>query len=164
MHDVQKTRQVCRYERLEVLRRVIREGLGAKDAGVIDQNVDGLEAGQGRLDDRGGRASFADVATRKSDRIGTRNLGELGHFPGSCSDIETPFNKRLHDSRADPLRNPGHYGCLPRGAHACLPHRSCHEDRADNDQTTQKSASRTISGLSRQTGIAMRGERSLSYN
>ena len=119
--DVQEALDVRRDERLEVLGRVVRERLGEEDAGVIDQYVDRLEARQRRLDDLGGGCRLADVAVHQSDVVGSRDLGGLGHLPGIGNDVETPFDKRFHDSRADPLRSSGHDGCLPWVAHGRLP-------------------------------------------
>src|SRR5439155_4292425 len=110
-------------ERLEVLGRVVRKRLGEEDAGVIDQCVDRLEARQGSLDDLGGSCRLADVAVDQSDVVGSRDLGGLGHLPGIGNDVETPFDKRFNDSRADPLRRSGHDGCLSWAVHGCLPRR-----------------------------------------
>src|SRR5215831_7425873 len=38
-------------------------------------------------------------------------------FQGIGNDVEPPFDKPLHDSRADPLRSPSHDGCLPLATH-----------------------------------------------
>ncbi len=60
---------------------------------------------------------LADVAVHESDVVRSRNLGGLGHFSGIGDDVETAFDKRFDDARADALRSSGHDGCLPLAAH-----------------------------------------------
>src|SRR5215469_4257118 len=76
-----------------------------------------LEARPRRLDDPGGSCRLADVAVHQGDVVGSRDLSGLGHLPGIGNDVEPPFDKPLHDSRADPLRSPSHDGCLPLATH-----------------------------------------------
>src|SRR4029453_1146127 len=116
-------------EGLEVLGGVVRERLAEEDAGVIDQHVDRLEARQCRLDDLGGSGRLADMAVHPRDVIRSRDLGGFAHPSRVGHDVETPFDKPIHDSRTDSLRSSGHDGCLPWAAHGCSPPRYVSEPR-----------------------------------
>jgi hypothetical protein len=119
--DIEEALDVRRDERLEILGRVVRERLGEEDARVIDQRVNRMEARQRGLDNSGCSCRLADVAVHQGDLIGSDDLSGLGHPSGIGNDVETAFDKRFHNSRADPLRSSGHDGCLPWAAHDCLP-------------------------------------------
>src|SRR5262245_34834160 len=80
-----------------------------------------MEARQRRLDDPGGSRRFADVAVHESNLVSRRDLGGSGHLPGTGNDVETPFDKRFDDSRANALRSSGHDGGLSLAAHGGLP-------------------------------------------
>jgi hypothetical protein len=115
--DVQEALEVGRHQRLEVVGRVFGERLGEEDAGIVDQDVDRPEARQGRLDDIRGRCRFADVTVHQRHVIGGRDLVGSGHFAGIGNHIETTFEKRFHNSCADPLRRSGHDRCLAWAGH-----------------------------------------------
>ena len=80
-------------------------GLVKKMPALLTSASIDLKAGQRRLDDLGRSCRLADVAVYQSDAVGSRDLGRLSHLPGIGNDIEAPFDKRLHESRADSLRS-----------------------------------------------------------
>src|SRR5262249_4345682 len=47
----------------------------------------------------------------------SRDLGGPGDLSGIGNDVETAFDERFHNARADPLRSSGHDDCLPLATH-----------------------------------------------
>src|SRR4029453_15163639 len=85
------------------------------------------KAESGALGDLGGSGRLADMAVHHRDVIRSRDLGGLAHPSRIGDDVETPFDKPIHDSRTDSLRSSGHDGCLPWAAHGCSPPRCVSE-------------------------------------
>ena len=54
----------------------------------------------------GAKLSITNVAIDQRDVVGSRNLSRLSYLQGSGDDVETPFDKRFHDARADPSDAP----------------------------------------------------------
>src|SRR5215831_2693678 len=94
-------------------------GLVKKMPALLTSMSTTFEASYRRLEDLGGSRGLSDVTVHQSDLVGSRNFGGLRHVPRIGNDVETPFDERLHDPRADPLRSSGHDGCLPWAAHSC---------------------------------------------
>src|SRR5262245_2911402 len=68
--DVEEAGEIGGDLCVEVLGRVVREGLGDEDAGIVDERVDPPEAGQRLLDDALGGGGIANVAgDRENIRI-----------------------------------------------------------------------------------------------
>src|SRR5437773_1239145 len=63
----------------------------------------------------------AAVTVHQSDVVGSRDLGGLGHLSRIGNDVEAPFDKPFHNSRADPLRGPRYDHCFPIQLHISLP-------------------------------------------
>jgi len=52
------------------------------------------------------------LGVHQGDVVRSRNLGGMRYLTEIGNDVETAFDKRFHDSRADPLRRSGHDGAL----------------------------------------------------
>ena len=113
LRDVEEAGEVGRDLGVEVLGRVVGEGLGDEDAGIVDQRVDPPEA-RNRLPDHalGGRR-IADVAADGQD---VRITGLLDRAGGRHDPI-VAIAERLDQAGADALRRTGDDGDFLFAAH-----------------------------------------------
>src|SRR5262249_2231879 len=85
--DVEEAFEVGGDEGAEVFGGVVGEGLGEEDAGIVDEDVDGTEAGEGGVEGFPGGGGVADVAVDDGDTVGGADLGGGGHVAGGGDEV-----------------------------------------------------------------------------
>ena len=81
LRDVEEAGEIGRELGVEVLGRVVGEGLGDEDAGIVDQRVDPPEPRDRLPNDALGGRRIADVAADRQDVLSRRSARSSGRSP-----------------------------------------------------------------------------------
>ena len=102
--DVHVTFQVGMHQGLQVVRRVVGEGLTDEDAGVVDQAVHAAKALHRRFHDFGRCGGIADVAVDQRQAVRSGQLGRFADVSRGGDDVVAACQEGLDGSGADALR------------------------------------------------------------
>jgi hypothetical protein len=100
-----RTFEIRRREATVILDRVVDEGLGEEDPGIVDQSVDRAEPRKRGFDDGLSRLRVGDVAIDADQAVECVDLRRLADPPRGCNDVVTPFEKAVSEAGADALRS-----------------------------------------------------------
>ena len=93
LREMQEPFEICRRETAVVLDRVVYEGLGEKDPGIVDQGIDRAKPHQRGLDDGLGRLRVGDVAIDAGQAVGRADLRRLADPPRGRDNLVAPFEE-----------------------------------------------------------------------
>ena len=107
LREMQKPFEIRRREATVVLDRVVDEGLGEEDPGIVDQSVDRAEPRKRGFDDGLGRLRVGDVAIDAGQTVGCVDLRRLADPPRGRDDVVALFEKAVGEAGTDALRSAG---------------------------------------------------------
>ena len=91
----------------EVVRRVVREGLGNEDPGVVDEQVEPAEP-LGGVDDAGRHVWLRDVSVDERQRLGRRQRAGGRDASRVGDHVVASFEKGARQRQTDSARGAGH--------------------------------------------------------